>query len=57
MSDQISNKLFRLLVDFVYKEVINDFIYNNGECKSSTISLINWSILFDKKNIGKYKRL
>ena len=50
MSD--SDKVFRLLVDFVYKEVINEFINNNGECKNKNFTLINWSILFDKNNKG-----
>jgi hypothetical protein len=46
------NKLFRLVVDYVYKEIINEFINNNGSCSRATFTLINWSILFDKNNNG-----
>ena len=52
MEDSISNKLFKLLVEFVYKETLREFVNNNGECKISTTSLINWSILFDKNKMG-----
>jgi hypothetical protein len=47
-----SNKLFRLVVDYVYKEVINEFLNNSGGCSPVTFTLINWSILFDKNNNG-----
>ena len=48
-----TNKIFRFLVDFVHKELINEFIHH-GECKKSTFSLLNWPILFDSKNDGLY---
>jgi hypothetical protein len=37
-----TNKIFRHLLDFVYEELLNQFINNNGDCKDSTFRLVNW---------------
>jgi hypothetical protein len=29
----IQNKIFRVNVNFVYEELLNQFLNNNGECK------------------------
>ena len=50
--NDITNKLFRQNVDFVYEEILSQFINNNGNCKSSTFWLINWGIIFDRRNDG-----
>ena len=47
-----TNNLFKLLVNFVYETLLDQFINNNGECKYSTFSLINWNVLIDDKNEG-----
>ena len=52
MTDQNINKLFPHLVDFVYKEMINEFLNKNGVCSESTFFLINWSVLIEKQNSG-----
>jgi hypothetical protein len=44
--------IFRHLVDFVYKELIKQFLNNNGECVDSTFRLINWSVITDNLNYG-----
>lgn len=48
-----SNKLFRFIVNFVYEELINQFINNNAECNSSAFWLINWNLISDKTVDGK----
>jgi|LakMenEpi03Aug12_release.lakeMendotaPanAssembly.Ray.scaffolds.fasta_scaffold5119049_1 hypothetical protein len=48
----VTNELFRQNVDFVYEEILSQFINNNGNCKSSTFWLINWGIIFDRRNEG-----
>ena len=53
--DPISNELFKLIIDFVYKEIINQFINDDGECKATTFHLINWPILFENNNNGLLK--
>ena len=54
--DLQSNKVFRLLVNFVYEEILNQCTNENGECRETTYSLINWNILVDSKNKGIMKR-
>ena len=49
---QTTNTLFRLVVDYVYKELLNEFINNNAVCKSSTFNLLNWSNLIENKDTG-----
>jgi hypothetical protein len=44
-----TNKIFRHLLDFVYDELLNQFINNNGECEDSTLWMVN---LLDIKNDG-----
>ena len=44
------NNLFRLIVDYVYEEILKDFFNNDGECNYSTFSLINWSVIIDNKS-------
>ena len=52
-SQIIEQKLFRLNVNFVYEELLNQFVNNNGDCKLSTFWLISWGIICDPKNTGK----
>jgi hypothetical protein len=52
MDNNNSNNLFKLLVDFVYKESLTKFLTNKS-CKSSEFfSLLNWDVLSDKNNDG-----
>ena len=51
--DLYASSAFKLLVNFVYEEVYDQFINNNGVCKRSTYSLINWSFITDSENKGK----
>ena len=48
-------KIFNCNVNFVYEELLNQFINNNGQCDSSTYYLINWHILIDSSNNSKIK--
>ena len=50
--DLQSNKVFRLVVNFVYEEILNQFIISNGQCSETTFSLINWNLLIGCKNKG-----
>ena len=47
-----THTIFRHLVDFVYEELLDQFINNNGDCEYSTFRLINWSIITDKRFDG-----
>ena len=51
-SDETTNRLFRLVVNFVYEELLNQFINNNGHCKDSTFLLINWGSILENSNDG-----
>jgi hypothetical protein len=52
--EENTNKLFRLVVNFVYDELLNQFIKNYGDCKSSTFCLINWDVLVNNRNSGNF---
>jgi hypothetical protein len=52
-----TNKIFRYLLDFVYKELLNQFINNNGNCKCSTFQLINWSVITEKRTDGTFLKI
>jgi hypothetical protein len=45
----ITQKIFKNLVNFVYEELLNQFLNNNGDCEESTFRLVNWSIILDRK--------
>jgi hypothetical protein len=45
-----SIKLLKSTVNFVYNELIEEFINNNGLCKEATFTLANWSYLLDQAN-------
>jgi hypothetical protein len=51
--ENYSIKLFKCNVNFVYEELIQQFINNNGNCDEATFFLINWGILFDYNNSNK----
>ena len=40
-------KLFKCNINFVYEELIDQFINHNGDCREATFCLINWSVLLD----------
>ena len=50
-------RLFRLVVNFVYEELLSQFLNNNGECKESTFLLINWTSIIENSNDGLYGKL
>ena len=50
--DLHASSAFRLVVNFVYEEIFDQFINNNGACKRSTYSLVNWSFITDSENKG-----
>jgi hypothetical protein len=52
MDNNNSNKLFKLLVDFVYKESLTKFLNNKNFKSSESLSLLNWDVLSDKNNDG-----
>ena len=52
--DVSANKIFRENLNFVYEELLNQFLNNNGYCKNSTFLLINWAVIFDDKIEGRY---
>ena len=52
--EENTNKLFRLVVNFVYDELMNQFISNYGDCKSSTFCLINWDVIVNNRNSGNH---
>ena len=53
MKNDDSSTLFRLLVDFVYKENLTLFL-NNKVSKNEAYSLLNWNVLNDKNNDGLF---
>lgn len=52
ITELTQNKLFRVNVNFVYEELLNQFLNNNGDCKLSTFWLIGWGIICNPKNDG-----
>ena len=46
---ELTKQLLNEIVDFVYKEVLNEFLTTNGNFNLSTFYLINWEILIDEK--------
>ena len=48
----LTEEFFRIIVDFVYEELLHQYINQKGNCKASTFWLINWNIIIDKKNDG-----
>ena len=50
--EENTNKLFRQLVNFVYEELLNQFLNNNGDCKESTYLLLNWTSIVENSNDG-----
>ena len=51
--DASTSRIFRFVVNFVYEELLNQFLNNNGECKESTYLLINWTSIVENSNDGK----
>jgi hypothetical protein len=47
--DDTTNKICRLVLNFVHEELLNQFISNNGDCKESTFWLLK-SISSDGKS-------
>ena len=45
-----SIKIFNYNVNYVYKELIHEFINYNGKCNDSTYYLINWEQILDSNN-------
>ena len=45
-----SINLLKSTVNFVYNELLDEFIKNNGKCKETTVYLANWSYLLDPAN-------
>ena len=52
--DSNSSQLFKLIVDFVYDKILNQFIDEKGDCKESTYCLINWSVLTNNTKNGNH---
>ena len=62
MDDEISSlnsiKQFNSNLNFVYEELIRQFLNKNGNCEQLTFCLINWSYVLDSsRNRGKSKNL
>ena len=49
--------VFRINLNYVYKEMIHEFISNGGICKESTYNLINWPYIlrFSKCIVTKFQ--
>jgi hypothetical protein len=45
-----SIKIINYNLNFVYKELIEEFIKQNGKCNNSTYNLINWDYIRDTNN-------
>ena len=43
-------EIMKLNLNYVYKELINEFVNNNGNCNDSTYNLINWNYILDSTN-------
>jgi hypothetical protein len=42
-----SLKIIKYNLNYVYHELINEFINNKGHCNDSTYNLINWEYILD----------
>ena len=49
-----ATKIFKSNVNFVYDELIKQFINNKGNCLESTFCLINWGYILDSNNNEGY---
>ena len=49
------DSILRHTINFVYEEIMNQFLKYNGKTKKSTFWLINWGILIDEKSSGTNK--
>ena len=47
---EISIKLIKYNLNYVYQTLINEFINNKGNCNDSTYNLINWDYILDSDN-------
>jgi hypothetical protein len=45
-----SIKIIKLNLNYVYEQLIHEFIKNNGYCNNSTYNLINWKYILDSTN-------
>ncbi len=45
-----SIKIIKLNLNYVYEQLINEFINNNGYCNNSTYNLFNWKYILDSTN-------
>jgi hypothetical protein len=53
-----SIKLLKHNIDFVYEELVIQFLNKNGGCHESTFYLINWNFILDSnKNRGIAKEI
>ena len=42
-----STKIFELNINYVYEELVSEFIQNRGFCTDLTYNLINWKYAID----------
>jgi len=49
-----SVEIIKLNLNYVYKELINEFVNNNGHCNDSTYNLINWHYILDTTNCKSF---
>jgi hypothetical protein len=45
-----SIKIINYILNFVYDELKEEFIKQNGNCNNSTYNLINWDYILDSNN-------
>jgi hypothetical protein len=45
-----SLKIIKYNLNYVYQELIIEFINNKGHCNDSTYNLINWEYILDSDN-------
>ena len=50
MENSIKIINFNEFVNYVYQQLIHEFVKQNGICNNSTYNLINWDYILDSNN-------
>ena len=52
-----SIRIIKYSLNYVYKELIYEFLNQNGHCNNSTYNLLNWDYILDSNNCMSFKKI